>query len=59
MQTNRKSKKNWKILFVEDGSIDVDDLQQFIDENNIKIKICVYRAGACAPHFLDETVLVK
>lgn len=59
MPIKKDRKRNWKILFVEDGSIDVDDLQQFIDDNNIEIKICVYRAGSCPPHFLDETVVAK
>jgi hypothetical protein len=33
----------------EDGSLDVNELQQFIDENNLKIKIIVYRQGATKP----------
>ena len=47
------SKKNktekWKYWLIEDGSVDVDDLQQFIFENNLKIKIVVYRQGAAKP----------
>lgn len=43
-----------KILLVEDGSIDVDDLAMFIDEHNLKIKIVVYRAGSVPPCFLNE-----
>ena len=47
------SKKNkpekWKYWLIEDGSVDVDDLQQFIDEKNLKIKIIIYRQGATKP----------
>ena len=47
------SKKNktttWKYWLIEDGSVDVEDLQQFISENNLKIKIVVYRQGAAKP----------
>ena len=47
------SKKNktekWKYWLIEDGSVDVDELQQFIDENNLKIKIIIYRQGAIKP----------
>ena len=38
---NKKHK--WKYWLIEDGSVDIDNLQQFIDENNLKIKIIVYR----------------
>lgn len=41
--------EKWKYWLVEDGSLDVDELQQFIDENNLKIKIIVYRQGAAKP----------
>ena len=46
--------KQYKILLVEDGSIDVDELKQFIDEHDLKIKIVVYRAGSLHPCFLNE-----
>ena len=47
---NKKNKtKKWKYWLIEDGSLDVDELQQFIDENNLKIKIIVYRQGATKP----------
>lgn len=36
-------KNKWQILIVEDGSIDVEKLQQFIEEQNLKIHILVYR----------------
>ena len=43
-----------KILLVEDGSIDVDDLAMFIDEHNLKIKIVLYRQGSVPPRFLKQ-----
>lgn len=46
--------EDYKILLVEDGSIDVDGLEQFIDEHNLKIKIVVYRAGSIPPCFLNQ-----
>lgn len=44
-----------KILLVEDGSIDFDDLAMFIDEHNLKIKIVVYRQGSVPPRFLKQS----
>lgn len=41
--------ENWKYWLIEDGSCDVDELQQFIDENNLKIKIIIYRQGLIKP----------
>ena len=46
--------EDYKILLVEDGSIDIDDLAMFIDEHDLKIKIVVYRAGSVPPCFLNE-----
>lgn len=46
--------EDYKILLVEDGSIDVDDLEQFINEHDLKIKIVVYRAGSVPPCFLNQ-----
>ena len=48
MSKKHKTEK-WKYWLIEDGSLDVDELQQFIDENNLKIKIIVYRQGAAKP----------
>jgi len=45
---------NWKILTVEDGSIDIEALQKFIDEHNLPIYICVYRQGSSQPKFIEE-----
>ena len=52
--TKRKEHEDYKILLVEDGSIDVDGLEQFIYEHDLKIKIVVYRAGSVPPCFLNE-----
>ena len=48
------NQEQYKILLVEDGSIDVDELKQFIDEHDLKIKIVVYRAGSIPPCLLNE-----
>lgn len=40
---------NWKYWLIEDGSVNVDELQQFIDENDLKIKIIIYRQGSIKP----------
>lgn len=46
-----KTPKNvkWKYWLIEDGSVDVEDLAQFIAENNLKIKIIIYRPGSIKP----------
>ena len=44
-------KGKWQILIVEDGSIDVESLQEFIEEHNLKIYILVYRQGSRPPVF--------
>ena len=43
----------WNILLVDCGSIDIGDLQEFIDKHNLKIKIVVCRQGSRPPYFLD------
>lgn len=49
-----KMKEKYKILLVEDGSVDVAELEQFVFENDLKIKIVVYRQGSIPPRFLDQ-----
>lgn len=49
-----KEPEDYKILLVEDGSIDIDGLEQFIYEHKLKIKVVVYRAGSVPPCFLNE-----
>lgn len=47
---NRKHKtEKWKYWLIEDGSVDVDELQEFIDKKNLKIKIIIYRQGSTKP----------
>lgn len=47
---NKKNKtEKWKYWLIEDGSVDIDDLQDFIIENNLKIKIIIYRQGSIKP----------
>lgn len=48
MKKKNKTEK-WKYWLIEDGSVNVDELQQFIDENNLKIKIIIYRQGSIKP----------
>ena len=46
---NKKNKtEKWEYWLVKDGSVDVDELQQLIDENNLKIKIVICRQGEVA-----------
>lgn len=52
-KTNNQKQRKWKILLVEDGSIDVDELQQFFDENDMKIKIVIYRQGSLKPELKE------
>ena len=47
--SNKNKTEKWKYWIIEDGSVDIEDLQQFICENNLKIKIVVYRQGAAKP----------
>ena len=51
---DQRKPEDYKILLVEDGSIDIDDLAMFIDEHNLKIKIVVYRQGSVPPCFLNQ-----
>ena len=55
MKKQKQAKKQeYRILLVEDGSVDVDDLGQFIDEHNLNIKVVIYRAGSLPPKFLEK-----
>lgn len=45
--------EKWKYWLIEDGSVNVDELQQFIDENNLKIKIIIYRQGSIKPELKE------
>ena len=46
-----KSYSQQKILLVEDGSVDIDSLEEWCNEQNIKL--IVYRSGANKPEFLE------
>lgn len=52
-KTNNPKRAKWKLLLVEDGSVDVDELQQFFDEQDMKIKIVVYRQGSLKPELKE------
>lgn len=52
---NIVKRASYRILLVEDGSIDVDELKQFIDEHDLPIKVVIYRAGANPPRFLYDS----
>ena len=51
--------EEYKMLLVEDGSINVDELEQFIYDHNLKIKIVVYRKGSALPCFLNQAKVQK
>lgn len=42
-----------KFLFVEDGSVDYDELTEDLSVKNPEIKVVVYRAGAREPQLID------
>lgn len=42
-----------KFLFVEDGSVDLDSLENDLRKKNPEIKIVVYRSGAHMPQLVD------
>lgn len=41
-----------RILMVEDGSVDVDDLKEWCEQNNIKL--IVYKKGSVLPFWLKD-----
>lgn len=52
LTTNIKNDK-WKIMLVEEGSVCCDELQEFFYNNDLKIKVVVYRCGARKPELLE------
>lgn len=52
-KANNPKQAKWKFLLVEDGSVDVDGLQQFFDEQNMMIKIVIYRQGSPKPELKE------
>ena len=49
--------EEWEYWLIEDGSVDTKNLQEFIYENGLKIKIIVYRQGACKPELKSFNAL--
>lgn len=50
-----KTKKKTKFLFVEDGSVDLEEVEQSLAITNPEIKVVVYRQGAREPQLKDLT----
>jgi len=42
-----------KFIFVEDGSVDVDELIESLNMTNPEIKVVVYRQGARSPELVE------
>lgn len=42
-----------KLMFVEDGSVDIDELEAEIQNRNPEIKLVVYRQNSNKPELLD------
>ena len=56
IETNEKNHAPiQKFLFVEDGSVDSDELEEILSEKNPEIKVVVYRQGASKPQLVDVT----
>ena len=43
-----------KLLCVEDGSVDVDALEEYVCDNLKGVKVVVYRQGANQPYLIDN-----
>ncbi len=52
-QKTDKPSKIKKLLFVEDGSVDVDTLTQALDDSDLGIYVVVYRQGSARPELID------
>lgn len=42
-----------KFLFIEDGSVDFDELKKELEKTNPEIKVIVYRQGSNMPQLVD------
>jgi hypothetical protein len=42
-----------KFIFVEDGSIDTDELQEKLETSNPEIKMVIYRQGSRPPELVE------
>ena len=57
-QFAEQQKEDWhrpykKFMFVEDGSVDIEQLEEEMEAKHPEIKVIVYRQGANKPEFLD------
>ena len=52
-EINSTPKRVEKFIFVEDGSVDTDELEERLAETNPEIKVVVYRQGASAPELVE------
>ena len=50
---DHKPKRVEKFIFVEDGSVDADELEERLAETNPESKVVVYRQGARAPELVE------
>lgn len=54
LETNEKASiPVRKFIFVEDGSVDSDELIETLAESNPEIKVVVYRQGAATPELVE------
>ena len=53
-EENKRIMPKTKFLYVEDGSVDLDELQSDLLESNPEIKIIVYRQGSHPPILSDK-----
>lgn len=53
-EENKRITPKTKFLYVEDGSVDLDELQSDLFESNPEIKIIVYRQGSQPPILSDK-----
>lgn len=42
-----------QLLLVEDGSVDTDDLKDYLGESNPEIKVVIYRQGSTPPILVE------
>ena len=50
-----KLRKIKKFLYVEDGSVDYDELVERIERTNPEIYVILYRQGAIPPQLVEVT----
>lgn len=52
-EENKRNKPIKKFLYIEDGSVDIDQIISELERTNPEIKVIVYRSGANMPKLLD------